>query len=59
MSNLDETFRVLRATCEQYDPGVANIFEFQKRRYGQKTGFLCITLTFFELDTSNFWCKTV
>ena len=36
---LDETFRIFRATCDQYDLEVSNVFEPQKRSYGQKTVF--------------------
>ena len=45
---LDETFRISRAICDQYDPEVCYIFEPQKRSYGQNT-------VLFELDSSNFW----
>ena len=36
---LDETLRISRPICDQYDPEVGIIFEHQKRSYGQKIRF--------------------
>ena len=36
---LDETFRIFRAIFDHYDPGVANIFEPQKKVMSKNTVF--------------------
>ena len=54
---LDETFRIFRAIFDHYDPGVANIFEPQKKSYEQKYSFSLIAQAFFERDSLNFWYK--
>ena len=42
---LDETLRISRAVCDQYDPEVGNIFEPEKRSYGQKLIFYIGVIT--------------